>query len=136
MDVVETDNEDTGADAEDEEMASQEEQRDAGVIRDRIPETPTPVASALASTSTPPYRYQPDDDKNKVNEEEVGPPRTADSDVLALPCGHLFHAGCLVRWFRSHTTCLTCRFDIGPGSLTLLMPPPTKRGGPRERAWD
>ena len=39
MDVDETDNENTGADPEDEEMASQEEQRDAGVVRERILET-------------------------------------------------------------------------------------------------
>ena len=112
-------------------MASQEEQRDAGVIRERILGTSTPGSISSSFNICTPYRYQPGDDKNKVNEEEGGPRRTADSDVLAL---HLFHAGCLARWFRSHTTCLTCRFDIDPKSFTLLMPPPTKRGGPRERA--
>ena len=92
MDVDETDNEDTGVDAEDEEMTSQEEQRDAGVVRKRIPETSTAAASASASTSTPPYQYQSEDDRNQVNAEEGDPTRTADSDVLALPRGH-FHAG-------------------------------------------
>ena len=52
MDVDEADNEDTGADATDEDMASQE-QRGVGVVRERIPETSTPAASAPASTPTP-----------------------------------------------------------------------------------
>ena len=133
-DVDETDNEDTDSYAEDEEMASQEEQRDAGVVRERIPETSILAASAPASTSTPSYQYQPDDGINKVNDEEGGPLRTADSDLLALPCGHLFHAGCLTPWLRSHTIRLTCIFDVDTESLTLVMSPPTTRGGPRERA--
>ena len=54
MGVDETENEDTGADAEDEEMASpQEEQHDEGVVRERIPERFPPVGSAPASTSIP-----------------------------------------------------------------------------------
>ena len=127
-DADETDNEDTGVDAEDEEMASWEEQRDAGVVRERTPET---SILAPASTSSPPYPYQPDDGINKVNDEEGGPPRPADSNE---PCGYLFHAGCLAPWFRSHTTRLTCRLDIDPESLTLLMPPTDHTGGPKERA--
>ena len=124
MDVDETDNEDTGADAEDEEMASWEEQRDAGVVRERILETCTPAASAPAPRSTPPTGTNPT--TTKIKRKAARPaPQTR---------GHLFHAGCLGPWFRSHTTCLTCRFDIDPKSLTLLMPPPTKRGGPTERA--
>ena len=59
MDVGETDNEDTGADAEDEEMASQEKQCDAGVVRERILETSTPTASAPASIPTPPTGANP-----------------------------------------------------------------------------
>ena len=44
VDVDKTDNDDTGADAYDKEMASQEEQHDEGVVRERILETSTPVA--------------------------------------------------------------------------------------------
>ena len=120
MDIDKSDNKHTGADAEDEEMASQEEQHNEGGVRERIPVTPTPVASAPASTYTP-YRYQPDDKKRKAAR-----PAHADSDVLAFP----FPAP----WFRSHTTCPTCRF--ASESLTLRMLPPMRlvgRGGARPR---
>ena len=125
MDIDETDNEDTGADAEDEEMASpQEERHDEGLVRERIPETSTPVASSIPLPGTNPMMTTV-----KSKRRKPARPAHADSDVLALPCGHLFHAGCLAPWFRSHTTCPTCRFDIDPESLTLRIPPPTGRVG-------
>ena len=73
MDIDESDNKDTGADAEDEEMASQEEQHDEGGVRERIPATPTPVDLAPAST------YTPTGDKKR----KAARPAHADSDVIA-----------------------------------------------------
>ena len=128
MDVVETDDEDIGADIEDEEIPSlQEEQHDDGILRERNPETTTPVASAPALVYTP-YRHS---DKNRAKQEEAGRPAHADADVLALPCGHPFHTDCLTPWFRIQTTYSTFRFDINPEPLTLRMLPPTHyvRGG-------
>ena len=113
MELDETDSEDVGADpdAEDEEMAPPQEQQ--GVDSEHpIPESSTPVAATSASTPT----------GTKSKKRKASHPAHADSAVLALPCGHLFHAGCLAPWFGSHTTCPTCRFDIDPESLTLRMP--------------
>ena len=90
VDVDETDNEDTGAGAEDEEMALQEEQRNAGVVRERIPETSIPAASASASTPTPPYRCQPNDDKLKSMKRNAARPAPQTWTCFALrtplPC--------------------------------------------------
>ena len=65
MSVDEADNEDTGADAEDEEMASPQEEQHDGVVRERIPERFPPVASAPASTSITPTGTNPPTTKIK-----------------------------------------------------------------------
>ena len=67
-----------------------------------------------------PTRTNPTTTRRKSNKTKAIRTAYADSDVLALPCGHVFHAGCLAPWFRSHTTCTMCRFDIDQ---------PHRRGG-------
>ena len=57
MDIDETDNEDTSADAGDEEMASQDEQHEEGVVKEHCPETSTPATPTPASTSMAPSWY-------------------------------------------------------------------------------
>ncbi len=32
--------------------------------------------------------------------------------VTSMPCGHLFHAACLMPWLRQHHTCPMCRFRL------------------------
>jgi hypothetical protein len=46
------------------------------------------------------------------------------SEVIALPCAHVFHASCLLPWFTraKQATCPTCRFNIDPENLTYSPP--------------
>lgn len=36
------------------------------------------------------------------------------NDVIKTECGHQYHASCIGTWFRSHTTCPTCRAVVAP----------------------
>ncbi|MQL73825.1 hypothetical protein Taro_006140 [Colocasia esculenta] len=36
----------------------------------------------------------------------------AGRDVCGLPCGHVFHWGCILPWLRKKNTCPYCRFDL------------------------
>jgi hypothetical protein len=29
-----------------------------------------------------------------------------------LPCGHLFHGGCITQWLQNHTKCPNCNFNL------------------------
>ncbi|KAF8272794.1 hypothetical protein EI94DRAFT_1677516 [Lactarius quietus] len=62
-----------------------------------------------------------------VNPEEPLP------KVVALPCSHVFHSGCLVPWFSrpKQTTCPTCRFNVDPDNLTY-EPPRRPQAEPRQ----
>eukprot|EP00656_Telonema_subtile_P058050 TRINITY_DN9704_c0_g1_i3.p1 TRINITY_DN9704_c0_g1~~TRINITY_DN9704_c0_g1_i3.p1 ORF type:complete len:127 (+),score=27.71 TRINITY_DN9704_c0_g1_i3:128-508(+) len=31
--------------------------------------------------------------------------------LVRLPCEHMFHTGCVLKWMEAHTTCPLCRFD-------------------------
>ncbi len=51
------------------------------------------------------------DDTNKeccicLEANEVG------SQVKRLPCGHLFHPGCIDGWINQHCTCPVCRYEL------------------------
>jgi len=47
-----------------------------------------------------------------------------ESGVLALPCGHAFHSGCLARWMRhDRSRCPTCRAPLGPPTRWRLLLP-------------
>lgn len=34
--------------------------------------------------------------------------------VVRCPCDHMFHVDCLTTWAQSHSSCPTCRAEIGP----------------------
>jgi hypothetical protein len=40
-------------------------------------------------------------------DSETGP-----DEAVELPCSHLFHSGCIARWFGRASTCPTCRREI------------------------
>eukprot|EP00658_Telonema_sp_P-2_P085441 TRINITY_DN973_c0_g1_i1.p2 TRINITY_DN973_c0_g1~~TRINITY_DN973_c0_g1_i1.p2 ORF type:complete len:115 (+),score=26.84 TRINITY_DN973_c0_g1_i1:466-810(+) len=31
--------------------------------------------------------------------------------LVRLPCDHIFHTACILKWMEAHTTCPLCRFD-------------------------
>ena len=33
-------------------------------------------------------------------------------DTILLPCGHMFHDGCVTKWLSIHNTCPLCRFEL------------------------
>uniref|UniRef100_M4BMH0 RING-type domain-containing protein n=2 Tax=Hyaloperonospora arabidopsidis (strain Emoy2) TaxID=559515 RepID=M4BMH0_HYAAE len=48
-----------------------------------------------------------------------------DDKVLALPCGHMFHKECGMKWLVEHNICPTCRFQLpteGQSDGTLTVP--------------
>lgn len=34
------------------------------------------------------------------------------NDISAVPCGHIFHSGCLSRWLETSLTCPQCRMRV------------------------
>lgn len=68
-------------------------------------------------------------DRGQATDSEPGPSSPAHPEeplpkVVALPCSHVFHSGCLVPWFSrpKQTTCPTCRFNVDPDDLTYEPP--------------
>lgn len=37
---------------------------------------------------------------------------TVGSKGMFMPCGHVYHAGCLTPWLESHNSCPVCRFEL------------------------
>ncbi|KAJ3057574.1 hypothetical protein HK097_000041 [Rhizophlyctis rosea] len=37
---------------------------------------------------------------------------TSESDILKLPCRHLYHRGCIVKWLHTSGTCPACRYEL------------------------
>jgi hypothetical protein len=35
-----------------------------------------------------------------------------DEKLIQLPCGHVFHGGCIMPWIKEHNTCPTCRYEL------------------------
>jgi hypothetical protein len=70
-----------------------------------------------------------EDGKAERGGEESGDRMEEDNDgegekIRALPCSHAFHQGCLRPWLASHTSCPTCRFDLGSFTLLLILSSP------------
>jgi len=35
-----------------------------------------------------------------------------DAETILVPCGHMFHEPCILKWLDIHNTCPVCRFEL------------------------
>jgi hypothetical protein len=68
-------------------------------------------------------RFKMNDKYCKINEKgEVEMPNCSicisdiskGEETLLLPCGHLYHSGCVESWLKKNNTCPVCRFELPP----------------------
>lgn len=52
-------------------------------------------------------------------------------DISAVPCGHIFHSGCVSRWLETSLTCPQCRMRVTRKSVIpkLFFSQPDKLDG-------
>ncbi|EFC43818.1 predicted protein [Naegleria gruberi] len=43
----------------------------------------------------------------------------AEEEITELPCGHLYHSGCVTPWLERHANCPICRAEIGNDGSAL-----------------
>ena len=79
-----------------------------GLFTSQVPETNSEQTGATAGP--PPG---PTSDTQGEDDQESTP-----SEIVALPCRHLFHSSCLLPWLSRKTTCPSCRFNLDPEDLT------------------
>ena len=57
-----------------------------------------------------------EEDICSICRDEVGE-GTSYLDKERLPCGHLYHKGCISRWLENHNSCPECRASISRGTF-------------------
>ncbi|CAM9868272.1 unnamed protein product, partial [Ectocarpus fasciculatus] len=75
---------------------------------------PPPVSEKSIAKYLTPIKVTADDLLEETNKECVvclGDQMIGDP-ASKLPCGHLFHVGCVEQWLRLHCTCPVCRFEL------------------------
>ena len=85
----------------------------SGIVND----DPAPCSARSAGCA------QPASSSAVAEDDEVLCPICKEADFLdaqhSLPCGHSFHAGCIIRWFRTgNTACPLCREGAAPTTST------------------
>lgn len=58
-----------------------------------------------------------DGDDEDSGDELDGGEKEFQQHWARLPCEHLFHEGCVIRWFRANTSCPVCRCDPARGRV-------------------
>ena len=66
------------------------------------------------------YCKKSDKDPNKLEFPECSiclMEVTEGQDTILLPCGHMFHDGCVTKWLGIHNTCPLCRFELATDNV-------------------
>lgn len=75
---------------------------------------PPPASNKVLQKYLTPIHITADDLLEETNKECavcLGDQLVGDL-AAKLPCGHLFHVGCVEQWLRLHCTCPVCRFEL------------------------
>ena len=48
-------------------------------------------------------------------------PPTGEDEILKLPCRHLYHRGCILKWLHTSGTCPTCRYEVSGKCATSQL---------------
>jgi len=52
------------------------------------------------------------------------------SDVVQLPCKHLFHTDCIRQWLQRRTTCVVCQYELAGWAIEVAPIPEPSRAAP------
>jgi len=71
-----------------------------------------PPASQSAVNSLPEVSIQQEHVEGSLDCAICKEEFTLGEKVLRLPCNHMFHGGCIIRWLQMHNQCPVCRHEL------------------------